>query len=357
MKLDPIYKLALLIFVVPILMTGCFTLSSGDDSNGSLSDAMEHASDDYEGDRTVTPQRGNRFSSEDSHDDKINNSRANSSSANEECVENRGSRNRAVNPSTTFPELNLQYASATPPDSTDSTQAEVDPLGKIEFNIARHDSLMIEKIKQEELEAKYEVKVTKSGEEKLILIPEPPERYDLSFTLQSSRGQLFNSKFEGYSEFGIGFRSFLTNKRTINGSFSVGFTKVNKDRKIYNSVKPDVEIVNLEFSTSYFMGKKHTFANPFYKLGAGYTFKFWNYRNPIIVEGEDDPIEKDRVSGMTLYAGVGVLLFQTNKHNLEIQLTPGCKFWHDMTGHDFENDVFKSYSFLKLGLVLGFGIK
>jgi len=355
LRLKHISRITLLVLILPLFINGCITLGSDDDSYGSLSEAMDKSSDDYEGERTVSSS-SRKIKSEYSHKEKIDAIREEATTRKDDYWEHMDSKRVPVIISTKDPSLRLDNNQSVPADSTAPKKVDDDLFSNIKFDFARRDSLMIEKIKQEERESQYKVKVGKSGEENRILIPDPPERYDTSLTLHGSMGQLFNSKFEGYEEYGIGLRWFIFDKRTVNGCFSVGFTNVSRDRKIYNSVKKDVEIVNIEGSTSYFFGKEHTFANPFYELGFGYTYKFWNYKNPISVNGSHDPIKSDRLDGFTLSAGVGLLLFQPYKHNLELKVVPGAKLWVDKTREDFDNDLFKSFSFLKLELVYGLGL-
>ena len=103
-----------------------------------------------------------------------------------------------------------------------------------------------------------------------------------------------------------------------------------------------------------YFNRAHAFISPYFSGNLAYQILFWDYRNPVYVNGEQ--VQSDAVEGVGGYAGLGIA-FNRNAH-LSFFGEPGFggTAFIDQTVQGFNNDVFDSFGYFtaKAGLCLKF---
>jgi hypothetical protein len=104
----------------------------------------------------------------------------------------------------------------------------------------------------------------------------------------------------------------------------------------------------------YYFTPAHTFLSPYISANAAYQVLSWDYRNPVIVNG--DTITSDSLNGGGGYVGLGVAINRNKRLSFFGEAGVGGTLFVGDTYQGFNNDVFSDYGYfnLKLGLSLKF---
>lgn len=107
-------------------------------------------------------------------------------------------------------------------------------------------------------------------------------------------------------------------------------------------------------SYRYYFTPAHTFFSPYISASAAYQLLSWDYRNPVIVNG--DTIGWDNLTGLGGYAGLGIAIKRNSHLSLFGEAGFGGTVFVGETGQGFDNDVFGNFGYftVKAGLSLKF---
>jgi hypothetical protein len=329
-KFEKVFKASnFIIICFIIIINGCSTskLANENRSRGSLTEAIKKSSDDYEGERKVNSDFENSNS-----DNPFQKSQSNSTDT--QPLYQSSTTNHSTN--SDFINSGTNLSSERKPTVNDELFQNID------FNKSHNDSLLVEKIKEEELKGEYKHREVM--------------RDYVFFNINAKSGSLHSDSFYGYNQLGLGLFGFISDKRSIQIDFNIGHSNIQETSELSKSLKTGVDFIDIYLSTKRFYSKDHTFLSPFFCVGFGWSWMFWKYKNPIEVIENSNPelIKSDFLSGLDVFAGFGAKLFQAYPFNLSFQLTPGVKIWNDETHKDFENDYFDPITYLIISLQLEF---
>lgn len=98
----------------------------------------------------------------------------------------------------------------------------------------------------------------------------------------------------------------------------------------------------------------HTFISPYLCASVAYQVMYWDYRNPVIVNG--DEIKSDALEGVGGYAGFGVAFHRNSHLSLFGEAGFGGTVFLPETTQGFDNDVFSDFGYfmVKAGLCVKF---
>ena len=103
-----------------------------------------------------------------------------------------------------------------------------------------------------------------------------------------------------------------------------------------------------------YFNRARAFISPYFSANVAYQALFWDYRNPVIINGEQ--IQSDILEGVGCYAGLGIA-FNRNTHlSFFGEAGFGGTAFLDQTVRGFRNDVFDSFGYftVKAGLCIRF---
>ena len=91
--------------------------------------------------------------------------------------------------------------------------------------------------------------------------------------------------------------------------------------------------------------------------GLRYGLLFWNFANPIQVQGDlgIETIDSDELVYITPYIGFGVSLVQLPHMSLGANLSAGYRFYRGETSEGLENNIFNDEGMLQLMIDVAFG--
>ena len=195
------------------------------------------------------------------------------------------------------------------------------------------------------------------------------DQVDSSETIQSfnigvnaSSGFLSSNEFYGMTSFGLNISGEL--EQGVIGEFGADmtFAPLQRTSMLSHSIEDGVILFDLNFQLRFPTTPEYTFVGQYFLLGGGANIMLWNYKYPIEapVYSADgslrgyEKIEADKLSGLTLFTGIGFDLTQTLPVHLILEIKPGVIIWTGTTSEGFDNDIFANFAYLQLGLKLNF---
>jgi len=327
-NLNNIVKLFILVLFGVVTSCSVNSVEKDEPPRGSLSEAIEKSSDDYEGQRKINARD-------------VRTDYDSASLKRQEPIER-------INYNSEKDNLNdVEYDSEMLTNSN-NFQKDIQPIFDTEVNldvdsyVHKRDSLKVAKIKNDEISQEEDIK-------------EDMRDYTF-FKLNVNSGPLHTKEFYGYQQFGIGFSEFITDNQSLQLDFSVGHSNIQETAELSKSLTNGVTFFDLDFTFKRLSSNNLTFAAPFCSAGFGFSVMLWKYKNPIeLIENNDSElITGDSVGGYNIFVGAGLKIFQPNPFNLSVQVNPGVKIWSNKTTRGFENDYFDLMPYLKLTLELEF---
>jgi hypothetical protein len=163
--------------------------------------------------------------------------------------------------------------------------------------------------------------------------------------------------------FGGEFRSItritLTPLCVEDDRFSLGFFLAGDIMGLRPGTLPDNAIEGawmLEggFSGRLYLNHAHAFISPYISANIALQCLFWEYRNPVFIDGEE--INHDALGGVGGYVGFGVALNRNQHLSVFGEAGVGGTGFVDQTVQGFENDVFHGFGYftVKAGLCIKF---
>ncbi len=177
-------------------------------------------------------------------------------------------------------------------------------------------------------------------------------------------GTLKAGDFEGIGEFGVSAGSYISDRfyGEVWGFFSS--STLIETAALNKSIKDGVIITGIGLEGKYFLTPSYTFLGPYLLLGMNFSHMSWDYQNAITANKYDnsgnvigtDRITSDALSGLDMFVGAGLHLFQFSGFHVGAELAPGLILWSNATSEGFDNDVFKTFFYLKFRVHINFGL-
>ncbi len=193
--------------------------------------------------------------------------------------------------------------------------------------------------------------------------PEEDKEYNTGYLgLKIGSGLLNSGDYTGIQNVNLYIAGHINKKTLLKIYLEYAWSPVSHTNQYAYSIKNSVRIISAGIEVKAYTTPPHTFMGLNMFLGVSFkNFMYWKYKNPIIIEEtinggyiDRDRITWDILSGNELYIGIGVNIAQFYDVNLGGYISPGLIFWDADTFHDFDNDVFKTFLYIKFGLVIEF---
>jgi hypothetical protein len=163
----------------------------------------------------------------------------------------------------------------------------------------------------------------------------------------------FNGEFQSITRFTLTPIS-VENDRMCGGIFLSGDIMELESGTLPASAIKNTWMLEAGFSGRLYLNPAHAFISPYFSASIAYQVLFWDYRNPVFVDG--DEIRSDTLPGMGGYAGLGVA-FNRNSHlSFFGEAGFGGTVFVEQTERGFANDVFHNFGYfmVKAGLCVKF---
>lgn len=343
---------------------------------GSLSEAMEKSSDDYEGERKVEDSRKHYYENDDNDEDDEYYSQKRSEPSKKHRARvyfNSTYNKRSLFPSDTIIEK-----------ATDSS-GEVD-LEKYRVQLAlpfvldnNIDRITISssdssgKSKSYVLEKQVQTQDTLNDSNTVInkndssetdewVVEEQMKDHYLGFRFIT--GLKYSSNYSNITGGSLTWAYHYDEKRRSAIHFGAAFLPSKEDSDLLGSIDNIWEL-HLGYEHRFYLTPDKSFLGVFIPLNATVRALFWKYRNPITTDVYDDDgtflydeeINGDGLWGVSIGSGFGVSLIQTNFMKLSAAASCGGTLYGFETHEGFDNDVFVGDLYLKLSVEMLFGLQ
>jgi hypothetical protein len=108
------------------------------------------------------------------------------------------------------------------------------------------------------------------------------------------------------------------------------------------------------FSYRRYFNRAHAFISPYFSANIACQGLFWDYRNPVFIDGKE--IQSDTLEGAGGYAGFGIAFNRNTHFSFFGEAGFGGTAFVDQTAQGFGNDVFHNFGYftVKAGLCIKF---
>ncbi len=163
----------------------------------------------------------------------------------------------------------------------------------------------------------------------------------------------FNGQFQSLTRFTL-TPLCVENDRCSLGLFVSGDIVDLKSGSLAASAIDDTWMLESGISARLYFNRAHAFFSPYFSANLAYQVLFWNYRNPVYVNGEQ--VQADAVEGMGGYAGLGLAINRNSHLSFFGEAGFGGTVFVDQTVQGFNNDVFDNFGYftVKAGLCVKF---
>lgn len=163
----------------------------------------------------------------------------------------------------------------------------------------------------------------------------------------------FNGQFQSLTRFTL-TPLCVENDRYSIGLFVSGDIVDLKSGSLAASAVDDTWMLETGVSWRLYFNRAHAFVSPYFSANLAYQILFWNYRNPVFVNGQE--VQSDAVEGVGGYAGLGIAFNRDSHISFFGEAGFGGTAFIDQTIQGFNNDVFQSFGYfsVKAGLCLKF---
>jgi hypothetical protein len=184
-----------------------------------------------------------------------------------------------------------------------------------------------------------------------------PGLWGEDFALQMPMDVAYSVPFNG--EFQSITRFTLTPLCAENDRFHLGFFLGGDVVGLKPGTLVDNAIENagmFELGVAYrrYFNPAHAFVSPYISANIAYQLLFWDYRNPVDVDGEE--IQSDVLEGVGGYVGCGIAFNRNKRLSFFGEAGVGGTAFLPQTVRGFDNDVFSNFGYfsVKAGLCIKF---
>jgi hypothetical protein len=163
----------------------------------------------------------------------------------------------------------------------------------------------------------------------------------------------FNGEFESITRFTLTPLCFENDRYSL-GLFISGDIMDLKAGTLAASAIDNTWMLELGIAGRLYLNRAHAFISPYFSANLACQALFWDYRNPVFVDGEE--VRSDALPALGGYAGFGVA-FNRNSHlSFFGEAGFGGTVFVTQTGQGFDNDVFHDFGYfsVKAGLCIKF---
>ena len=187
--------------------------------------------------------------------------------------------------------------------------------------------------------------------------------FKTSIGVKAGSGSLSGNEYSGihFTELYLSIQA--DPKIFVRINLSYAYAPVSETHRYAHSIQNSVKLAGAGIEIYYYFTPPYTLMGYHVYAGISREYMYWKYRNAVIIEdtnGDElfyqDEIKWDLLGGFNLYTGTGLNLLQTSDIDLGVFITPGIIVWDPTTLNKFDNDVFKPFLYIKLGLMIGFNI-
>jgi len=178
-------------------------------------------------------------------------------------------------------------------------------------------------------------------------------RYALAIPLDVAYSVPFNGEIESLTRFTL-TPICLENERNSFGLFVGGDLVELQPGSLPDRAVKNTWMFELGMAYRRYFNDPHVFVSPYLALNAAIQALYWDYRNPVYVDG--DKIESDSLNGFGGYAGLGVAFGRSKHLNFFAEAGFGGTVFTAETVEGFHNDVFSDFGYftVKAGLSIKF---
>jgi len=162
----------------------------------------------------------------------------------------------------------------------------------------------------------------------------------------------FNGQFQSLTRFAL-TPLCVENDRYSLGLFLGGDIVDLKSGSVANAID-NTWMFEAGVSYRLYFNRAHAFISPYFSANLAYQVLFWDYRNPVFINGEE--IQSDALEGVGGYAGLGIAFNRNTHFSFFGEAGFGGTAFLDQTVQGFNNDVFDSFGCftVKAGLCIKF---
>ncbi len=143
------------------------------------------------------------------------------------------------------------------------------------------------------------------------------------------------------------------------GTIGGNFLRVQDGTYLRNAVGDNMTIINAGVNATWYTTPRYTALGNYFTAGATLSFLIWEYENSLQVTNSgynrewgansDNTVTSDLLSGFEIYGGVGINLIQTPFLHIGLEAIPGVIFWEQKTSEGFADDTFNAFPYVKFG--------
>lgn len=182
------------------------------------------------------------------------------------------------------------------------------------------------------------------------------EKKEIKFTsvwlqLHSDIGVMKVKNETDVFQMGVSLGGYVNEYNSLHFTFNAGVGNLMQDSEINESIRNEVDLMDLSLSVRKYATPLHTFIGGYLILGGGLSMILYDYRNPLTAIdefGEIEYIDDDGLVGLNFFLGSGGHLFNSGRLRIGSELILGTKFWSPQTFADFTNDVIQVSPYIKL---------
>ncbi len=185
-----------------------------------------------------------------------------------------------------------------------------------------------------------------------VELDEPEKNFPLHIGFTGGVGTQAGSRFDAIGVGGIHIGTYHEDQ--FRGDFALVFTEpqISGFQQLDRAIG-DAGTLAFDGSGRFYFTRGHTFIGPYVLAGLRFGWFYWEWKNPIEVDGEE--ISSDDLYFGAIYAGLGASIIQTRHFHVGGNLAFGLMIYDSLTGEGFENDLFYDAGFTQL--VLDFTIR
>jgi len=198
-----------------------------------------------------------------------------------------------------------------------------------------------------------------------VVSTEKQPKLPIWLSLSGGTGLLKQDEFYGLNHFDISIGTYFSQRGRVEILGGGGWAPIQETSYLGQSLKNSVQMLNIGLALKFYTTPRYTFLGQYFLFGLHYTIMRWEYNNPILADVYDEygyvigteEISVDFLDGIGLYGGIGLNLIQSAEFQLGGELSPGVIFWMPETHKGFENDVFDPFLYIKFSIILNIRIK
>jgi len=179
------------------------------------------------------------------------------------------------------------------------------------------------------------------------------QRYHRGFLLSYDWTHIASNELDPSQYLTVGYSDFVMSRVRAFLGLHLGLMEGGPNTLVADGMT-NLRQIGLEGNVRLYLTPDHTFMGLYGVLGLRWGELMWDYRNPIHVQGESDPISGDQVQLWSPYIGAGISLMQTDLIHIGIRGAVGLRLPYGITEEGFDNDVFPFAGFQQIGLDLSF---